>query len=255
MEFAFLILTLLLIGLPFMLLVPAYLRGRNKINEQLAGIEPLLFEWGFQRASWFEQTRELILYKTPKNTYPVAVSLRNLPHGNDAQKLIPFLVFSVEIPLKSNIFIRSAGLESEQNVILDETYWNRVPSDTLAPLGLYTLCEPERRADLERHLLSEPAQRILAALIAQKDLFYIYGAADYEFLAIGFALPRSPEPQRVRRWFDAAVGLARILRDTSSRVQKKRRRQLIWLFLMLFLSVCILLIVPLFFFWMRGVAQ
>ncbi len=241
MELASLLLTLLLLALPIVLLLPLYSMGRRKANEQLAPIEPLLFQWGFQRASWFEQARERFLYKTSKSAYPIYISLKDLHHGKDAQRLLSFLVFLVELPVKDNFFIRASDMESEENDILYETYVKRLPSDVLAPLGLRTLCAPASRSDLERRLLSEPAQGILAVLTAQKDLFYIYGDAEYGFLQFGFALPRSPEPQRIRRWLEAAIGLARILHDPTRQGQVKRNQQLTWLWL-IFLFLCILLV-------------
>ncbi|MFN3308075.1 MAG: hypothetical protein ACK44E_02610, partial [Anaerolineales bacterium] len=182
MEPLFSLLTLLLLALPIVLLLPLFLMGRRKANEQLAPIEALLFQWGFQRTSWFEHASERFLYKTSKSAYPIYISLKDLQHGKDAQQLLSFLVFLVELPVKDNFFIRASDMESEENDILYETYWKRLPSDVLAPLGLRTLCAPASQSDLERRLLSEPAQRILAALIAQKDRFYIYGAAEYGFL-------------------------------------------------------------------------
>lgn len=232
MGFEFLFLIVLLIALPFLFLLPLYASGRRQANAQLASIKPLLSQWGFQRTSWFEQTRLGFLYKTTGHTHPIYVSLKTLPHGS-ANKLLTFLVFWVEIPLKSSLFIRAANLESEENDLLYETYWKRVPSDMLAPLGLRTLCASDSRTDWEHRLLSEPVQRMLAGLIAQKDLFYIYGDAEHGFLELGFALPRSPEPQRIRRWFDTAIGLAPILHESNRRGQVRRNRSLTGFFLLL----------------------
>lgn len=246
MDFAFLLLTVSLIALPFLLLLPLYISGRRQTDEQLASIQPLLLEWGFQRASWFEQTRLGFLYKTTKQSHPIYVSLKTLHHGEDS-KLLTFLVFTAEVPLSGHLFIRTADLEQEQNDILYETYWKGIRSEALTPLGLYALCATAHRSDLERRLLSEPAQQIFASLIAQKDLFYMYGGADHGFLELGFALPRSPQPQRVRRWFEAALGFARILHDPNRRGQVRRNQYLIWIFLIstflciLFISLFVLI--------------
>lgn len=243
MELTFLFLTLLLLALPILLLLPLYLMGRRKVNEQLASIEPLLFQWGFQRASWFEQSIKRFLYKTSKSAYPIYLSLKDLHHGKDAQKLLAFLVFFVEMPVKDNFFIRASDMEGEESDILYETYWNRAPSDALSPLGLRALFPPASRAELERRFLSEPVQRVLADLMAQKDRFYIEGNPEYGFLQVGFALPRSPQPQRVRRWFEAVLSLARVLHDPKRQGQSKRNQQWVWASLM-FLFLCILLVGP-----------
>lgn len=240
MGFEFLLLTGLLIALPFLLLLPLYRSGRRQADEQLASIKPLLLEWGFQRASWLEQITERFLYKTTQEPHPIYVSLKALPHGDDKKSLI-FLVFTVELPLIAHLFLRTADLKSEENDLLYETYWNRAPSDALAPLGLRALFPPAQRAELERRFLSEPAQRVLADLIAQKDLFYVEGNPEYGFLQVGFALPRSPQPQRVRRWFEAVLGLARVLHEPKRRGQARRNQSMTGIFLV-FLFLFILLI-------------
>lgn len=239
MELTFLLLfLLLLIALPFLFLLPIYARGSRKADEQLASIKPLLLEWGFERASWFEQTRLRFLYKTTKQSHPIYLSLKTLNHGSGS-KLLTFLVFTAEVPLSGHLFIRTADLEHEQNDILYEAYWKGIRSEALTPFGLYTLCETAHRSNLERCLLSEPAQRIFSGLVAQKDLFYIYGETEYGFLELGFALPRSPEPQRIRRWFDTAVGLAHILNAPNRQNQVKRKTQST-LFFLLLVFACIL---------------
>lgn len=237
-------LSFLMLVLPVLVIVLFALRTSQKqqkqqADEQRASIEQLLFQWGFKRASWFEQMNLLFSYKNTDYTPPIYVSLKNLPHGDDGQ-LLGFLVFFVEMPLKGNLFIRTPGLEREQNDVLDETYWDRAPSEALAPLGLFTLCALDNRAELEQRLRAEPVQRMLANLMAQKDQFYIYGDAEYGFLKMGFALPRSLEPQRIRRWLDTVSGFTPVLHDPNRQGRGTRDRLWVWL-LMLLVPVCMLL--------------
>lgn len=237
MESLFLPLTLLLMALPLILLIPLYSAAKRKTNEQLADIEPLLLQWGFQRTSLFEQMRQRFLYKTTQSSFSIYISLKDLPHGNTAQKSLTFLIFWVEMPINDSFFMRTPNLESEENDILYETYWKRVPSDVLAPLGLRILCAPTARSDFERRILSEPAQTIFTGLVAQKDLFYIYGDSDNGLMELGFALPRSTEPERLRRWFDATKNLARLLQHSTQQAPNRRRKQFAWLLMIFFVLV------------------
>lgn len=236
MAFSFLLLTLLLIALPFMVLFPLYFAGRRRRQEQIALLEPLFLKYGFRRANLFEQLSEQILYKAPKSKYRLFISLQDLPHRASAQNLLTFLTIWVEMPLQDFFFIRTPDLDEEENSILYETYWRQSSSDALASLGLRVLCTPASRQDLERRLASEGAQNMFATLCEQQDSFYIYGDAD-GFLRLGFGFTRSPETQRARRWLETAKGLVRLFYAPNRSFQIARRKrkalaQLLFLFLL-----------------------
>ncbi len=229
---------ILLIVLPFVALMWLSWMGYQTRRETIALIEPVLFKWGFKRASLLEYMTEQFLYKNTQNRHPVFISLKGLNSGPNSGTQT-FLVIQLQIPVDGDFFLCVQGMDTEENDLLyDQDFWPRKISDILTPFGLRLLCSPSNQAQLEQRLLQ--AKSILSSWVAQRQRFFLFGFKT-GCLQIGFALQERFD-QQIQSWLESAAQLGRLLYSPARIGAAKRiniRRTilqiLIFLFLMLFM--------------------